>query len=57
MRFRALFLLLLSGCSLLVDPEPPPETGAECFDKRDNDADGDIDCADADCQDNGDCMS
>ena len=51
MRFRALIFVCLAGCSYLVEPEPPPEAGNECFDRVDNDDDGDTDCDDPDCRD------
>ena len=48
MRFL-LLPLFLCGCELIVHFDPPPETGAQCDDGKDNDNDGKIDCDDDGC--------
>ncbi len=48
---RLLLPFLLSGCELIVHFDPPPEQGAQCSDKLDNDEDDKIDCADDSCAD------
>lgn len=52
---RLLFCLSLASCGLLIQVNPPNESGGQCADNIDNDNDQAIDCQDEDCSSETNC--